>query len=283
MQRRNYSGHTLASYRLDLQVFFAGVDTPLDQLSFRDVDRFIGHQHHKGLAPTTINRRLHALKHFFDCLIERQIVGGNPLKPSHVLRRGSTLPRRWTKEQIEQFFAQVQHAMDRALFLLMLRCGWRVSEVAQLKRRDIDWSQQALIIEQGKGRKDRRVSLSADAVTCLREGLKQRPSCMPSEQVCWNQKQPYRPLSITAIQKKMERYAKAAGIAASCQRVRQSLCLQQAGARRGDGVHQRAARACFNRLERAVGKGVESAGQTGLCEDHPESHATEQSLRVDFG
>jgi integrase len=40
--------------------------------------------------------------------------------------------------------------MDKALFLLMLRCGLRVSEVAQLTLRDIDWSQQAVRVEQGE-------------------------------------------------------------------------------------------------------------------------------------
>src|SRR5262249_46579572 len=143
--------------------------------------------------------------------------GGHSNNTSKGWRRGRTLPRGLTKEQSAQFFAQVPHARDRALFLLMLRGGWRVSEVAPLKRRDLDWSPHALIIAQGKGRKARRVELSADAWACWREGLKQRPSSGPGEQVFWNQKQPYRPLSINAIQKKMERYAKAAGVAASCQ------------------------------------------------------------------
>jgi integrase len=45
--------------------------------------------------------------------------------------------------------------MDHILELLMLRCGLRVSEVARLRRSDFDWEQQALRLDQGKGRKDR--------------------------------------------------------------------------------------------------------------------------------
>jgi hypothetical protein len=71
--------------------------------------------------------------------------------------------------------------MDRTLFLLMLRCGLRVSEVVQLKVSDIDWPQQDLSIEQGKGRKDRRVYVSADAVTSLRECVQRRPSEVPGD------------------------------------------------------------------------------------------------------
>jgi integrase/recombinase XerD len=54
--------------------------------------------------------------------------------------------------------------MDRTIFLLMLRCGLRVSEAAHLKLTDIDWQQSAVLIEQGKGRKDRWLYLSAYAL-----------------------------------------------------------------------------------------------------------------------
>jgi integrase/recombinase XerC len=223
LQRRNYSAHTLDNYTLDLQLFFAEIDRPIHQVSFREIDRFIDEQHHQGLAPTTVKRRLYALRHFFDFLIEQQVVDANPIKPSHVLQRGRTLPRALAKEQLEQVCAQIQHPMDRALFLLMLRGGLRVSEVAQLKGRDLDWSQQALLIEQGKGRKDRRVSLSADAVASLHACLQQRPSDVPGDMVFWNQKRPSRPLSVKAIQKKLQRYANAAGITASCHSLRHTF------------------------------------------------------------
>lgn len=223
LQRRNYSANTLDSYLLDLQLFFADSERTLAKITFREVERFIDTQHHKELAPATINRRLHALKHFFDYLIDQQVISANPVKPSHVLRRSRSLPKGLPKEQIERLFAQIHSPMDKALFLLMLRCGLRVSEVARLKVYDIDWSQQALRIEQGKGRKDRQVYLSADAVASLRECLQQRPSGVPEEAVFWNQKRPTRMLSVKAIQKKMARYAKAAGIVASCHTLRHTF------------------------------------------------------------
>jgi integrase len=94
-------------------------------------------------------------------------MGGNPIKPSHFVRRGRPLPKALSREQVQRLFAQIAHPLDRALFLVMLRCGLRVSEVAQLKIDHIDWEQQALHIEQGKGRKDRRVYMSPDMVTKL--------------------------------------------------------------------------------------------------------------------
>jgi integrase/recombinase XerD len=170
-----------------------------------------------------VNRRLYARRHVFDFRIEQQVVDTNPIKPRHGLKRASTLPRALAKEQWAQVCAQIHHPMDRALFLLMLRSGWRVSEVAQLKGRDLDWPQHALLIEQGKGRKDRRVYLSADAVASLHMCLQQRPSDVPGEVVFWNQKRPSRPLAVKAIQKKIQRYAQAAGITASCHSLRHTF------------------------------------------------------------
>lgn len=221
---RNYSSHTVENYAIDLRLFLAQTDKPLKQISWREVDRFVEQQHLQGLAATTINRRLNAIKHFFDFLvIEEELLLANPVKPSHYQRLGRPLPKKLTQAEVKQLFAKISNQMDRTLFLLMLRCGLRVSEVAQLKMADIDWEQQALLIKPGKGRKDRWLYLSPDAVVNLRECVQRRPSTVPGDYFFWNQKRKNRPLSVKAIQKKMERYAKAAGVAASCHSLRHTF------------------------------------------------------------
>ena len=223
LERRQFSAHTIASYTLDLHLFFTEVTVPVAQVSFREVDQFVESQHQHARAWATINRRLNALKHFFDFCLEQQLVGGNPVKPSHFVRRGRPLPKALSREQVQRLFAQIAHPMDRALFLVMLRCGLRVSEAAQLKLDQIDWDQQALRVVQGKGRKDRHVYLSPDAVASVQQCLAQHPGERAKGYVFWNRKRQAQPLSVKAIQKKMERYAKAAGIAASCHSLRHTF------------------------------------------------------------
>jgi len=219
-ERRQFSAHTSASYTLDLRLFFTEVAVPRAQVSLREVDQFVEHQQHRGRSWATINRRLNALKHFFDFCLDPQWVLGTPVKPSHFVRRGRPLPKALSREQVQRLFAQIAHPMDRALFLVILRCGLRVSEVAQLKLDHIDWEQQALQVGQGKGRKDRRVSLSPDAVASGQQCLTQPPGARAQGSVLWNRKRAARPLSVQALHKKMERYAKAAGIIASCHSLR---------------------------------------------------------------
>jgi site-specific recombinase XerD len=144
LQARNYSQHTIDNYAIDLRLFFAEINKPLRQITWREVDRFVQQQHSQSLAATTINRRLNAIKHFFDYLV----------------------------------------------------------------------------VEQGKGRKDRRVYISADALASLRECMQMRPSSIECDSFFWNQKRRNKPVSIKAIQKKMERYAKAGKVEASCHSLR---------------------------------------------------------------
>ncbi len=225
LKTRHYSPHTVANYELDLRLFFALIEKPPSQVTWRDVDCFLQQQHRQGLAPTTVNRRIHALKSFYEFLF---VTGGNdeypmPIKPSHYVRQGRPLPKKLTTAEVKRLFAPITNEVDKTLFLLMLRCGLRVAEVAALKLSDIDWTERALIIRQGKGRKDRRVYLSNDILSSLEQLFSQRPRTIPEDVVFWNQKRLSQPLSIKAIQKKMERYAKSAGIKASCHSLRHTF------------------------------------------------------------
>jgi len=233
LRTRNYSPHTIENYGRDLRLFFAPLTQDLCTVSWREVDTFIQQQHAAHLAATTINRRLNAVKHFFEYLVmEQQTLASNPVKPSHFLRRGRPLPKQLSQDQVRTLFTRITHPRDYALALLMLRCGLRVSEVARLRLADLDWEQQSLRIDQGKGRKDRIVSLSADALGALRTCLALRPAVVPDGLVFWHQKRPHRALSSKGIQKQIERYAKAAGIKASCHSLRHTFAsnLLEAGA-----------------------------------------------------
>jgi site-specific recombinase XerD len=224
LHTRHYSLHTVDNYGRDLRLFFALVGKDPETVSGRDITSFVEQQCQVQRAATTINRRLNALQHFFDYLAtERQTLGINPVKPSHFLRRGHPLPKTLSQDQVRRLFAQITNPLDHALCLLMLRCGLRVSEVARLKRADLDWEQQALRVNQGKGRKDRMVYMAADALTALRTCLTLRPAVVPDDLLFWNQKRPQRPLSSKGIQKKLERYAKAADIKASCHSLRHTF------------------------------------------------------------
>ena len=95
----------------------------------------------------------------------------------HFLRQPQRLPRPVKEDDLRLFFAAIDHPHDRAMFILMLRCGLRISEVANLLMADLylDESHPRLVAH-GKGTRERSVYLSPQAERALRAYLAGRPA-----------------------------------------------------------------------------------------------------------
>ena len=111
--------------------------------------------------------------------------------------------------------------------MLMLRCGLRVEEVAHLRLQDLDLAQRRILVCQGKGNKDRVVYISLDAERALQDYLERRSSSKEKEIFLVN-KGTYRgrPISVRGIQKRMEYYARKAGLEISCHHLRHTMATQ---------------------------------------------------------
>jgi site-specific recombinase XerD len=189
---------------------------------------FIDHLLARRLAPKTINCYLDSLRGFYDYLINEEGVRiPNPVKRGYVLRLSRPLPRYLRDEEVLRLFAVIEHPRDRAMFMLMLRCGLRVEEVAQLSLSALDLPRTQLFVYRGKGAKDRMVYLSHDAQNALMAYLKtqafsrQKRLFLVDKGRCKGN-----PLSVRAIQKRMEHYARKAGLKASCHQLRHTMATQ---------------------------------------------------------
>jgi site-specific recombinase XerD len=107
------------------------------------------------------------------------------------------------------------------MFLLMLRCGLRIGEVAALRLVDLFLDEEyARLVVRGKGSRERGVYLSRQAETALREYLAERPS-VKSEFVFLSYLEDG--LSTTAIHKRLMRYREEAQVQISAHRLRHSF------------------------------------------------------------
>ena len=86
----------------------------------------------------------------------------HPVKRGYALRLSRPLPRHLRDEEVGRLLKVIHDRRDRALVMLMLRCGLRVEEVSRLKLAALDLPRSQVFIHYGKGAKDRVVYLSDD-------------------------------------------------------------------------------------------------------------------------
>jgi len=228
LKRRNYSQHTVKYYLSVLKQYVSWLPVPLEQATANEIGQYIDNLHEKRMGAASINLYLAIIRVFYSFLRhEEQIRLSNPVKSGCRLRAPKTLPRYLKENEIEKLFAAIKGRRDMAIFKLMLRCGLRVEEVANLTSAAIDLKRRKIIVYHGKGDKDRVVYMSDDARDALQAYLAQR-SHYRAKRIFLVEKGDYKgkPISVRGIQKRIEYYGKKAGIKASCHRLRHTMATQ---------------------------------------------------------
>jgi integrase/recombinase XerD len=134
-----------------------------------DVRAFVGCLHAKGLAATTIQARLDALRALGDCLQLGSQVRASV--PRFILRRKlpKRLPPAKSEEEIQKLIAAARTPRDLAILELGYASGLRVSELAHLRVEDLNLRARSLIVRMGKGGNDRIALFGCPAAAALRD------------------------------------------------------------------------------------------------------------------
>jgi site-specific recombinase XerD len=228
LKRRNYSAHSIKNYMNLLRHFVLWVDVPLQEVTCGKVLEYIDWLLNKRLKPKTINCHLACISGFYQYLdYEMDVKIKNPVKKGYKLRLPKPLPRGIREEELTMFFKEVKTCRDHAMFMIMLRCGLRVEEVANLTLMAIDLRRHQIMVLNGKGGKDRVVYISNDAHDALVAYLKIRP-VSKTKKIFLVEKGSCRgkSISVRGIQKRMEYYARKAGVTISCHHLRHTMATQ---------------------------------------------------------
>jgi site-specific recombinase XerD len=232
LKRRNYSKCSVRNYINTLKQFVIWLDEPIETVTHKKLLYFIDHLLAQRLKPKTVNCYLHSIRRFYDYLInEEEVVMANPVKCGDALRMSRPLPRYLRDEQVAALFAHIDDQRDLAIFKLMLRCGLRVEEVANLTLAAVDLRRRQLFVYQGKGGKDRLVYLSNDAYQALVNYLRVRPFSRNKKLFLVDKgRHRGKPLNVRGIQYRMQHYAKKAGLKVSCHQLRHTMATQMLNA-----------------------------------------------------
>jgi site-specific recombinase XerD len=232
LKRKNYSSHTVKNYLNMLQHYIRWLDIPVEAATPDNIAGYIDFLMDKRLHPKTINCHLSCIRIFYDYVqYEEKINVINPVRKKVALRLPAPLPRYVKEEELDILFGTIHKHRDRAMFTLMLRCGLRVAEVANLTLAAVDLRRKRIVVHNGKGRKDRVVYISDDAYLALDQYLRLRPKSkirkvfLVEKGTCKGQG-----ISVRGIQSRMEYYTKKTGLKISCHLLRHTMATQMLNA-----------------------------------------------------
>ncbi len=227
LKRRNFSSHTVVNYLNRLKQFILWIEIPIELVTDEEIGEYIDALLDRRLTPVTINCHLRSIRVFYHYLrLDEGIRVTQPVKRGVCLRVPRPLPRFLNDDEVKQLFSVIKNIRDLAIFKIMLRCGLRVEEVANLTCGAVDLKRRRIMVH-GKGSKDRMVYISDDANEALDRYLKLRTFprvkkvFLVEKGTCKGS-----PISVRGIQKRMEYYSKKAGMEVSCHRLRHTMATQ---------------------------------------------------------
>ncbi len=195
LQNKNFSPHTIRSYRADLQEFLLFFKKrKQDDLRFftsANIRSFLASlQTLHQPARNTILRKIASLRSFAAFLLEQGKLERNPFKLLPAPKRERILPKFLSIEETDRLLDTAAHskhfaARDKALFELMYSSGLRRSEVTGLRVKDIDFFN-GIVKVFGKGSKERLVPVTDAALDALKTYLACRKNPQPEDALFLN-------------------------------------------------------------------------------------------------
>ena len=166
---RHYSVRTEHSYVGWIVRFikFHGCRHPKD-MAEREVASFLSHLAVQlKVSPSTQNQALNALVFLYKAVLEQPL---RELSGVVRARRPQRLPVVLTRDEIGRLLRQL-HGVHWLAVCLMYGSGLRLMETVRLRTKDLDFDHRAIFVRDGKGAKDRIVTLPDELVLPLKRHL----------------------------------------------------------------------------------------------------------------
>ncbi|MDN5865190.1 MAG: tyrosine recombinase XerC [Gammaproteobacteria bacterium] len=186
---RRLSPLTTSDYRQDLAALADWCDhheiDAWQKLGGPELTAFLADEHRRGLAASTLARRLAAVRAFARWGLKRAVFLRDPAAGIRAPKLSRRLPATLDVDEAARLVAieptSPLACRDRALLELLYSSGLRLAEIAALDVGDLDLTQ-GLVRVTGKGSKTRIVPVGKAACEALRAWLKARmPMAAPEE------------------------------------------------------------------------------------------------------
>ena len=168
---RGLSKNTVDGYYRDLVAFFEYVKKPYKKIEKKDITNYIMYIS-KDKNSKTVNRHIVSIRNYFKYLSRNGLISDNPCDDIVGLKMPKTVPHVLNEDEINKLLdIKCENALDyrnKAMLELMYSSGLRVSELVDLKLKDIDLDN-GYVKCFGKGNKERIVPVGELAVEYLKK------------------------------------------------------------------------------------------------------------------
>lgn len=170
LKLKAYSASTIKTYRNEfMQLLQLLKNKPVNELSTDELKRYMVYAMEKeGIKENTAHSRLNALKFYFEQVLHKDKFFWEIPRPKKPL----LLPKLLNEKELGKLFNALLNKKHKAMLFTAYSAGLRVSEIVNLKLKDIDSDRMQILIENAKGKKDRYVNLSPVLLDILRAYLK---------------------------------------------------------------------------------------------------------------
>jgi len=157
MQQRGFSPRTHESYLYAVKQLARYSQISPDRLTTQDLQGFLDYLvQERKLAPASCRLYLNAIRFLYV-----KVLGWPGFEAKLVVpKRTQRIPELLTRSEVRRLLAACPHPKSRTMLSLAYGCGLRGSEVVALKVQHVDGERGWLRVEQGKGAKDRLVTVS---------------------------------------------------------------------------------------------------------------------------
>jgi integrase/recombinase XerC len=178
---RRLSPHTASNYARDLRALAdymaRGNLTDWARLDSQHIRVFAARAHAGGLSPRSVQRRLSAVRGFFNYLLRERVVTSNPAVDIRAPKAARRLPGTLDVDQLNQLLDippdDALAVRDKAIMELFYSSGLRLDELVGLDIAQLDLADRTVRVL-GKGRKTRIVPVGRKADEAIRVWLRER-------------------------------------------------------------------------------------------------------------
>lgn len=173
--QRNYSDMTVINYEKDLNLFLDFCDynqvTSFKKIDFNFIRTYLKYLYNLKYSNKTISRHLSSLRSFFKYLLSENVVSNNPCLLISNPKKEQRLPNFINEMDLEKIFCipNLQEPLgqrDELILRMFYATGIRLSELANMKTSDIDYSGKKIKVL-GKGNKERYVLFGNNCLNSL--------------------------------------------------------------------------------------------------------------------